>query len=518
MKKILPMLLVLSMLVAGCLLLSSCSGVTEAKAEKDPVDAIGSAMDNAFTSFFEEEKDLAAINKKAADKGSLNIVLATDMLPDGKLYELNETLYLDLKGSNVVSETKLTIAGTSYRASIFGNKESLALKSESILGTKDTFKITFDRFLAEFKDSDLAKSLNLDAETADEILKIAETITKAFDEKDPIIPKKDMEKLTKEMLEILKQEIKSETLTVDGKEVTCVVMTYSINNENFAELVEFYLQLLKDYDLLSMFGEVEMDMEIDEMLGTIVDDLNETAELDMSLALYINGKTGGLVQANLDINIEPIADPDLPAEYASDPVEISLALTVSEKKMVLEGDIYADGEEAQLTVEIAKAKKDDKISYTFTAGMRQGNVHIDFLDATYAYDKKTGDITFDGFIAVDQSDRISFELKGLCEIKDDSYTISLKSFAVMNGKEELFNFKTDRNNELSVTVSAVKEIPAVSEDAIDIMDMDEKAWSEFVENIQKSELGQLIIGGGNQATPEPDYDYDYDYDYSDEAA
>ncbi len=505
MKKLLPILLVFSLLIAGCLVLSSCSGMTESKASKDPFGAIGTAMDTSLTSFFSDDEDIAKIDEKAAEMGSYNLILATDMFPDEKLYELDETLYIDKKGNAVVSETKLTLAGEVYRATIWGDKKGVALKSESLFGSKDTLKLTFDRFIAEFKDSDLCAALELDEETAAEVVATVEKLVKSLDEKNPVIPAKDAKELEKKLYEIFAQEITSETLTIDGKEVDCIRITYTLNNEKFAELVDLYMTMAKDHELLS-----EKDYaEVDEMLSSLVDDLNESVRLDLTCSFCINAKSKALAQLDIAASVDPVLPEDV--EITDDEsvagVEANLSLTISESKITLAGDVNTMGEKFDLTMEIAKKVKDKKATYTFTAGMRKGNIRMDLLDATYEYDKSTGKITFNGFIATGETDSINFELEGLCEIKEDSYTYSLKSFKILEDEEELFAFKSDRNNELSLTVSALKEIPAVDEDAKDIMDMDEAAWTEFMQNLSESDLAKALGGIlGDAAQPEVDYD------------
>ncbi len=504
MKKILSVLLVLCMLLSSCLVFSACGKVTEKKAAKDPFEIIATAWDTSLSSFFSDTKEIGEIDKEAGKMGSYQLILASDELDNGKLYEIDETLYMDHKGGALVSETKLTVAGTSYRASIWGDRESLALKSEAILGSKDTLMINFKQFLEKFEDSELKTALNLDEETTAQLLKSVEYLTKCFDEKNPPIPEEDVEKLTDDLCKILNQKIVEKEIAVgDEKKSKHIVISYSLDNDGWAELIDFYIGMIADYDIPVGDSVTEPEETLTEFLRK----LNEDGTLNISCDFAIHAKSGALSQMDVDMSFRPKTTAD-GEETAENRVDIALSLAFTEDLLTLTGTFEAAGEEYKVEAEIEKTVKSDKTTYTFTAEAKTGNVRIDLLDATYTYDVKDGEIELEGFLALNEDDRATFDLKATCEvIKKKSYTVTVDTFKLSSNGENLLDFKKSRNNELSFSVSVIDELPERDEDAMDIVDMDQKDIEKLLTDMENSSLSQLIGGlFGYDAEDVPDFE------------
>ncbi len=500
MKKILSVLLVLCMLALVAISFSACGKVDEKKATKDPGGVLTTAFDTALSSFFSDGTDLKKIQEKASEKGSYHLILASDNLGDGKLYEIDETLYIDRKGEAFVSESKVTSAGTVYRASIWGDKESLALKSESLFGNKDTLYINFNSFLKNFEESDLRAALGVDEETTQYILEIAAHLVQVLDGTDPIIPVDHRKDLMDDLYEILGQTIAEKDIAIgDGKKADHIILSYTIDNDTIAALFDFCADVIRDYELP---GDEDIE-EYVAMTDELVDALNASGKLEIACAFYINARSGAMAQTDVEITFTPTATTSAyttDVEDESDVVDLAFTMIFGEDRLTLEGTLDADGSSYQITAEATKKTKSGKTTYTFVADAQRGNVRIDLLEMTCNFDEKKGAIEMTGFVAVDEYDRMTIDMAATCETSKTEYVLSLESLLIRNGKEDVFDFKKSRNNEVSLTVSVIENLPERDVDAEDIMDMTTADWSQLISDMEKSDIGKLL--GSMQELPE----------------
>ncbi len=477
MKKRFASLLVLVLPVLCALLLTSCSGVTEKKAAKDPLGILSSALEQSFTDFFSGGADAREVVEKAVKKGSFNLILATDELADNRLNEIDETLYFDQKNDTVVSDTRLTVAGTSYRATVWGDKNSIAIKSESLFGNKNTLLLTFDRFIAEFEDSAL-KTVGFSDKETQKLLEAMEYLRRSMDEKDPVIPEKDAEKLIKEICTILGQEVSTEEVAIgDASEAKHIVMTYTLDTEAVEGLCDLYLRVVKDYDIPAEDASETVE-SIKEELG------DRNGKWEYVCKFYLNAKSGAL--ARLDVEA---VDPTVVSDSATDiGLDASLSLVFTEDALTLTGTVKTDGEEYTVDAKAEKTAKGDKTTYAFTATASRGNIDIKLLNLTYTYDAKSGAMTLVGSVAVDEQDRVELDIAATCKVTKKEVNFTVDSAVFTYGKEELFEFKKDRANELSLVVKVLDEIPAMDEGATNIMDMNKGDWEKLLDDFEKSDV------------------------------
>ncbi len=476
MKKILSLVLVLAMLASSCMLLASCAKVSEKKAAADPFGVIANAFEISLSDFFTETKKVNDVIGKASKKGACNLVVATDLLDDGKLLQLDETLYIDTKKSAAVSESKITSGGKTYRYTVWADKEGLAVQSESLFGIKDTLSLNFDRFIEEFDKSALNKMLGLSSSLTQMLTDTVKTVSSSFDEKAPLIPEEEAEEMVQKIYEILNQKITAEKIAIgDAKEADHIVISYTLTPECILEFCELAIDMADKHEI--SLGNYDAQ-KLEESLAAAKKMLQNVGDLELNMIFYIQAKSGALSQMDLELNYRP-------ADKKMENTSADVSVIFSEDQLSVVGNVYEGKEKYELDAAMTKATKGDKTTYEINAEATAGNVHIDLLNATYVYNKKSGNMEIDGKLSLNRADSITFDLDANLNIEKKSFTFSVESLNLRDSDEELLDFKKDRNNELSLTLKTIDELPALDEDAKDIMDVSREEWTNILDHMSK---------------------------------
>ena len=140
---------------------------------------------------------------------------------------------------------------------------------------------------------------------------------------------------------------------------------------------------------------------------------------------------------------------------------------------------------------IDKAKSGDKVIYDVYASFKTGNVRIEILDLSCAYNKKTGELTIDGSIALDQNDSIDVELTATYTANKTEVVFELGTVQVMDGEDVMFSFKQD--DDLRIVIKPLEEIPAPDSNATDIVTMNEDELDALFVDIGNSDVVALIM-------------------------
>ncbi len=478
MKKILSSLLLLTMLVMGALLLTSCDEMTEKKMEKDPVTALDDAEKNTIDAFFGDEAGASAVLDKAADKGSLNLTF-TSLAADAEgLSKISETIFWDSKTSAAVSDTLVSIAGQDLSARIFLDKNGMVFGSESILGNTDSLAINIDTVIAKLKGSYIADQLEMEDEVVTELIGLMESLKESLNataEEN----KAEMKEWSEKIYAILNQTITTEKVEKDK----FIVVTYTLDNDSIHRLIDLLLSEIKADGSIPAEDMAELETTIDQS----IDPMLEQYVIDLTYKQYIAGKNNTIAKETVSATVIDHASfaegTGQPNTYKAD-----VTCTYSDKQIAVSLDGEIAGKAITGTFTIDKTKEGDKTTYAFKLSGGYANVDVDILKGTYTYDKATGDIIIDADLIKDESDTVKLSAKANYTVSADAVTFKLLSVGFGENR-----FGTDTHwSELSLTIRAVDAIPQKPADAKDIMNLTGNEWEKVISDIQQSPIGQML--------------------------
>ncbi len=492
MKKILSVLLVLCMLASSVLVLGSCSK-KDKDAKNDPFTEIAAAFGNSASAFF---GDAAAqkVMDKASQKGSFDITLASDTLMGGLLTEINEVIYIDSKNNTAVSDTALTIDKHKYNATLWGDKDGLAIKSESIFGNDDTLRLNLDSFIKNFEDSGLMDylkdSLGMPEEASAELLDMIASIGDMMDEEKASATEKELEVMMAALYEILGHtETEAEMAGMDGKETKHKVVTFTLDNESLDKLCKLVLEYIEKNADTAMIASEEL-ITIKTTLNEALNQLDAMMSMEIKATFNINTKGNTLTSSILEAKL-------IPLENESQKIEASLEVAFTAEAFTVKAGAKVEGVKYAVDISVDKKTEGDTVTYEMVGALKTGNVKMDLFSATYMYDKKAGEIEFKGTVSLNENDSAEINLKALYKVTDTEITFELDALEISSDSEVFF--KMSRGDELKIVITAGEDAPVMDEDATDIMDMGAKDWERLVASVMESDLGQLLgnLGGGD---------------------
>lgn len=471
MKKILSAVLAVCMLVSACLVLTACDEVSARKVRKDPAGTISEAFENALSQFFGDDAGAQKTLEKALKKGSVDIKLASDVLMGGELTEINEILYLDEKNNAFVSDTKLVYGGHRYKATLWGDKEGLTVKSASVLGSDDSLNLNFDSFIKYFPESPffdaLHEMLGLPDDDAETVVKAVEALRDAMNGKAPLLSDEDAKRLP----EIFNQRVESAKIEDEsGKKFNAVIVSYRVDNEKISEA----------YDLImDVFGESESEEDTEKpTLGY---------DVKADVFITINAKTNAVSTVKVRADVTP---PVNPITLESETVMTELLLTFDEKQISLTGKVKAGGKLYTLDAGIEKKQSGNKITYDAHASFKTGNVRMDVLEVSCVYNRKSSELTLQGSVALDEHNSVDVTVTATYTASKSEVAFDLGTVKVAAAGETLFAFEEE--DELRISVKPLDEIPAPDADAIDVVTMDEDDLNDLLTGFFESDVGVLI--------------------------
>ena len=489
MKKLLSVFLILCMLGASFVLLTSCGnkGISEKDLKKNTDEVLIKAYQNTTDDFFDYgSENIDKVFEKAMQKGSLNITFASDLLMGGTLTKVSETVYMDQKAQSVASDTLLKLDGTESHISIYGNKDQLTIGGKDLLGTDTTYALNFKTFAEKLKGSALAKMMGMTDEDVDDVVKYMESMTKTDEEL-----KKKAEQLTADIYALMNRTVSTEEVEIEeGKTAKYLVVSHTVNNDNIKAIFDKIMDFYSTSGLLDKEDLKDMIDGLTESLGQI------NMDVDLASKVYLDAKSAKVVKTTFG---GKIVNKNSFAEGTGDPEEISVDATVtfSDTEIALKLNADVVGEKVSANVSIKKEQEKDLTTYTLTANAGTKGVSIDLLTGTFSYNKKTGDAKLTAQLGDFIKSSIGMMGDAIPELK---LTVNAKCTA---GKDEAsikfqnvtfagVTYTFDGENEFSITAKVLKEIPAMPADTKDIMDLTESDWAKLGESIEGTELFKAL--------------------------
>lgn len=522
MKRFLSVILILSMLLMSCAMLASCGGDKEGDdktVDTDPLSVLGNAAANTTASFFENQTALTQVLEAAMTKGSIKLTADGGLL-DAGFDEISETLYFDTANKLFVSDTVINVENETYSGRLFFNDQSIALKSESLLGTKDVLQLNFSEIESKFPNSDLAAMLGIEQEDMNEMMDALKEFSAQATEDKALQQKMDaaMEKILKALGETMTEG----ELEQDGETVKCTVITYTLNNTALKAMIDVVVK-----DILKDFMDADSYQEMVAEMGDL-DEMDEYVDIDVTVTMYVNAKAGTLAQIKFDGEIkatdyeyvipkyevpgftvetmsddeyvdveDPSFDDDFfmpeenwETEVVETTIKVDATMDFTDKAITLKGNLEADGEKIGVDVSLTKKSTDEKLTYTLVVKATANKATLEFLNASYTYNKDTGKIALAAEISTDGSTTASFNVNGKLTLAKDSFTLKISKISYESGNENM-----DMEMDIAIAVTAGGDIPEMPTNTKNILDMDEAQLGEIMSYIEEN-------FGGFAATPD----------------
>jgi hypothetical protein len=134
----------------------------------DAAGAILRAIQNAGAGFFADDAGLFGTVQSTMEQGSVALTFAHETLM-GDIKRINETLFVDAKERQYVSQTQVLMNQRLLSAFLFFDREGLTLKGKSLLGSDKAVQIKLSELFTSFGDSAAAELSGLNAEVLEMI-------------------------------------------------------------------------------------------------------------------------------------------------------------------------------------------------------------------------------------------------------------------------------------------------------------------------------------------------------------
>ena len=478
MKRFLSLILALCLIATGMFSLSACSHVTKRDLTKDPYTTLNSALQNTLSAFFTDDAGIGKILEKAQKKGSMGVALKSEELLSTPL-SLSTTIYTDAKKDLLMADVDLDYLGKDISAFLWSDKDGVGLKSESLLGTPDALRLNYASFEEKFEDSGLYKLLGMDGAVAGTPLSILKQAIETMQTSTKKLEDEGRD-LVNRVFEALDQSVAKENVTTaDGKEVSHLVTTLSLTDANLRAVCEIIKEELNAEESFTSEEKESWSNQLDE----IADELDEEMDLNITLKIYVLPKKNRITKITLEgkltssfgvTDVLPLGE----SSSASSAVELDASLDFSATEIALDVDMVMDGRDVSFDVAITKETDKKSVTYELSATAGLLSVTVDLLNATFTYEKSTGDITLELDVMQTESSRNKITVGANLKVEKNAFALSLSSAKLGN---KTINF--GKQNVISITVKALDTLPSIPNKSKDVMNLTENEWMEIIEHI-----------------------------------
>lgn len=392
---------------------------------------------------------------------------------------LSTTIYTDAKKDLLMADVDLDYLGKDISAFLWSDKDGVGLKSESLLGTPDALRLNYASFEEKFEDSGLYKLLGMDGAVAGTPLSILKQAIETMQTSTKKLEDEGRD-LVNRVFEALDQSVAKENVTTaDGKEVSHLVTTLSLTDANLRAVCEIIKEELNAEESFTSEEKESWSNQLDE----IADGLDETMDLNITLKIFILPKKNRITKITLEGKLTSSfgATDMLPlgeSGSASSAVELNASLDFSATEIALDVDMVMDGRDVSFDVAIVKDSSKKSVTYELSATAGLLSVTVDLLNATFTYEKSTGDITLELDVMQTESSRNKITVGANLKVEKNAFALSLSSAKLGN---KTINF--GKQNVISITVKALDTLPSIPNKSTDVMNLTENEWMEIIEHI-----------------------------------
>ena len=457
MKKLLSILLVLSMLFAIGACFTSCDALSIEDVKNNPVNALWEAEKLAWERFANDDYGIEGVVTDTLKGGSIELAFAQEALL-GAGTAIKATLYT---GDKQAASLLYTEGGKSYTADIFSDENGIIVDIPDLLGGK-AVGVFYNTLKEKLADSALAEMMELPPEAAAELVSMLDEYKATIEAsmKDSI---EDAEKTANEYLDLMKKEITEETV---GDEL-CAVITLTLDNEVLGDVIE------KAVDSLELSEEEKATL----LAQFDINALNEMVSLDVTVKAYIALSDGRLVKFVYGGEMASVSDES--ARMAA-PEEIGFDITLSftDTAITASGTVTANGESATVSCNLNKTVEEEKSIYTLSASIGAEGVSetIDVLKYTFNKADKT-------FSLKTEIEGETVIVKGNVSSTKTTAKITITEIRAGSIGVEL---------DLSLTFNKDAKAPDAPTDALDVVELTAEEWQSLMTTVQESPLFALI--------------------------
>ena len=524
MKKILSVMLVLCMLFTGCFMLFSCGNpdagkdpekkLTVEDLENNP-NLIAVGASKALTAFF----DVAGISNvvEGMNKGAVSVVVDNAMLKDEiGLGKTEVTVYTDMQNellNKIAMKLNANYEDETYGGIFYIDKNGMGVSGESIFGTDDTYKVDILNLMDNFKNSALMDMMG--GEAAAEIVApsfelLSTTWKMLFVETAEDSPYNEMVEWNNNAMKAFKPTVKAET--ING--VEALTLTYEINNETIEAYFESVIGNVPEHyiDVMSnLVNTLGLDLSFEkEMLEQgkelIIDRMNAMLNIDIDASASIACEGGALLNASVKGDVSPTAE-SAPAAGADAKIAVEFALSASADaiKVEMKEDMNM-GEEMgagsmSVALNMTKKTEDGKVAINADVDAAlnmpslEEEMKLDDVVALTVTFEADGDLKVEADINIPEMEKITASMEGSLIVKDGKATIAIDSVGAAGFA------MTDLG--ISFVIDPTATVPAVPEDAKEVMSLTAEEWQALIENVMNSPLANLFGASKGEAEIAP---------------
>ncbi len=475
MKKICSLMLAVCFLFASCMLFASCNAISEDDLLTDPQAVLNDAAESTFKSFFTDDAGISKALISMLPSGALTVSFESDDI-EGESLKLNETVYYNIIDRGYVFDTNIVYSDLDLYFRMYSDSENFAVNSKDILGSDKTLLLNFDTFIEKFGGSEIAKLLELDKNSVDAAVDYVKTVKESLNSKLTEDEEKSRE-LSNAIYSILLDEVTTEKAeNADGKNLSCVVATFKFTNESIEEVLNVILEKAE-------FDENSKKTN-EESFKKIIKTMNEETIIDLSVKLYLNKRTNEYVKVVIDGTVTDLSDKENPALVEGE-------VLFGKNDITFDIGVNYDNEPATISAKLTKTVSSEGSEYKLTVDATEEEEIINAFNASFKYDKATGDITVSADTYIGEESRTTALLEGNLSVTEEKISLVFDSY---KEDEETYEFK------LEVSVTSDVTVPSIPADAMDIVDITEGGWVDIFNEFAESKIGKLLYG-------EPEYDF-----------
>ena len=466
MKRLLSVILVLTMLFSCTVAFSSCSKVGEKSFEEDAQGVIKDSLKTAYGAFFADESGMGEMASAAFRGGMMHLSLESETLL-GEIDKIEETVYFDEETGRYVSDTAVTYAGEtlSLRAELLD--KVLTLSGETVFGSTQAYAVNFATMLADMDGSHLLAFLGMTSEAIAELKDQLSSLTDVLEEN--ALTEAEEVALVNEMLALLRPTLAAEEL--DGQD--CITVTYTIDNDTVYAAAKKWIE-----------GTVKDETKRAEELASLDENVaNADTNILYTLKLSVAKKSGALVRAELS-GSENSLDEEYPESTT-----MQMTLTVGETEISLSGSektsawYQIEDKTTAYAVKLTKEVGESETKYVFSMSETEDEETKTPLSFTYTYAKETGAFTLALNALDEETEEVnSISVAGKLIVDETSATLQLDS--ITSGEVTLAV-------KFSLSFRKDAEMPAAASGK-NILTLTEEETEKFLTDFSESKLAQLL--------------------------
>lgn len=494
MKKLLSLIIVLCMVLSVCFTLASCqdpavdpsgNGGKDIISVKDFEDNLWGALltvsKNTTTDFFGDYKAVGDIVANVGNGGSVSVIFESDSLM-GDITSIKETIYMNGKGKEFVSDTSVNFAGEELAGRIFIGKDGLIVNGESLLGSDKSLAINPATLAEKFANSTLAQLFELPAENMEMVIEIMETVNTAYQSLFEAEGNTDIENAIdiSKYIDILNMSVAEENGSIVISNTLDNATVKALYEAMFNDYINIFKGIISEFDIPEADAAIEdLELQIDAVMASI----DETIEINVTNKIYVDKKTAKVTKTTVNGTLVG----KQVEEGENDTIIVEGTTTYTDDKLVYDLDMVNGDEAIGMDYTITKAIVNDAVTYSLKMSGYEtldGETDTtDLADMTLVYIKASGAYSLTMTVDV-YGEKQTVILEGTAKVEGDTLTLELTS-VTMGDITVKCRFALIFDKEAT--------IPTRPTDALDVVDLTEDQIMEIMTEFMESPLGQIIF-------------------------